>query len=371
MRVRRCATVMFAPQERVEFSFESIASGGSGLQKHTEWIALIPHQDAETAVDAVEMEILGAISPSEWIEIDALKASHSPEAVDALLDKHLLVVEDSDADTRDRKLRARHWRPASAIMHYASRWRGIGAKQNNEDLSDTLGGQIADWLGPPPPPIRERVEAHVRMRLPREPASPFENLLRQRTTCREFDSARKLSLAQFAAMLFRVFGARAVDEPAPGVSLLKRNVPSAGGLHPTEAYLLVQNVDGIAPGLYHYHPIDHALEPIKAMSAEEAAATANHFVSSQSYLANAHVMVVLASRFERTFWRYRNHTKAYRALILDIGHLSQTLYLAATELGLGAFVTAAVNEVDIEQAFGLDPFEEGPLAVCGFGCRAG
>jgi nitroreductase len=45
------------------------------------------------------------------------------------------------------------------------------------------------------------------------------------------------------------------------------------------------------------------------------------------------------------------------------------LYLAATELGLGAFVTAGVNEVDIEQAFGLDPMEEGPLAMCGFGIR--
>ncbi|MGH8172991.1 MAG: nitroreductase family protein, partial [Rhodanobacteraceae bacterium] len=62
---------------------------------------------------------------------------------------------------------------------------------------------------------------------------------------------------------------------------------------------------------------------------------------------------------------------AYRALILDVGHLSQAMYLAATELGLAAFITAAINEVDIEQAFGLDPLEAGPLAVCGFGIRAG
>ena len=64
-----------------------------------------------------------------------------------------------------------------------------------------------------------------------------------------------------------------------------------------------------------------------------------------------------------------SHAKAYRALVLDVGHLSQTMYLAATELGLGAFITAAVNEVDIEQALGLDPLEEGPLAVTGFGVR--
>ena len=81
-------------------------------------------------------------------------------------------------------------------------------------------------------------------------------------------------------------------------------------------------------------------------------------------------MVIPTSRFRRNFWKYRNHAKAYRALILDVGHLSQTMYLAATELGLAAFITAAINEVDFEQAFGLDPLEEGPLAVCGFGMRA-
>ena len=38
--------------------------------------------------------------------------------------------------------------------------------------------------------------------------------------------------------------------------------------------------------------------------------------------------------------------------------------------GWAAFVTSAINEADIEQAFGMDPLVEGPLAVCGFGWRA-
>jgi len=161
-----------------------------------------------------------------------------------------------------------------------------------------------------------------------------------------------------------------VDEYAPGVHLLKKGVPSAGGLHPTEAYLLVQRVDGVAPGLYHYHPVDHALEPLRLLDADEAIALSRRFVAAQAWFIDAHVLVLPTSRFARTFWKYRNHAKAYRALILDVGHLSQTMYLAATELGLAAFITAAINEVDIEQAFGLDPLDEGPLAVTGFGLRA-
>jgi len=370
VRVRRCAAVMFEPRERVQFSLDSILSGGSGVDRTAEWTALVPHADTETLVDIAEMETLGAISASEWVELDELKAHHAPEILDALLDKHLLAAEDGEADRRDRKLRARHWRPVSAVTHYASRWRGIGSDDNNEDVSGTLGGEFVDWLGAPPPPVRERVKAGARRSLPKVAPSPLQELLHRRTTCREFNASRSLGLAEFSALLFRVYGAHTVEEPAPGITLLKKGVPSAGGLHPTEAYLLVRRVESVEPGLYHYHPVEHALEPIAALDAEQADALANRFVSGQSYLADAQAMVVLASRFERNFWRYRNHAKAYRALILDVGHLSQTQYLAATELGLGAFVTAVINEVDIENAFGLDPYDEGPLAVCGFGVRA-
>jgi len=39
------------------------------------------------------------------------------------------------------------------------------------------------------------------------------------------------------------------------------------------------------------------------------------------------------------------------------------------EVKITAFITAAVNERDIEQLFGLDPMQEGVLAVSGFGWR--
>jgi putative peptide maturation dehydrogenase len=154
------------------------------------------------------------------------------------------------------------------------------------------------------------------------------------------------------------------------VQLLKKGVPSAGGLHAVEAYLLIQRVEGIPAGLYHYQPIAHALEPVRELDASEAASLARRFVAAQAYYAGAPLQIALVARFERNFWKYRNHAKAYRAVILDAGHLSQALYLAATELDLGAFITAAINEVEIEQAFGLEPMTEGPLAVCGFGVRA-
>ncbi|HVT31669.1 MAG TPA: putative peptide maturation dehydrogenase [Rhodanobacteraceae bacterium] len=370
MRVRRCYFLTLAPCERTDFDLLGFVEGGSGLSRRMEWLAVVPHAATSFAVSAGEAAALGEISPSEWTELAALEEQHDRGLLDGLVAKGLLVAEDSEDAVRDERVRETHWRPESAALHYASRWHGVDADTMQRELGERYGAALLEKLGPVPPAVRERVPVDRRLRLPGARATPLDALLHARVTCRNFDATCALGLDEFAAVLYRAFGARAVDDYAPGVQLLKKGVPSAGGLHPTEAYLLVQRVDGIAPGLYHYHAIDHALEPIRLPSAGEIAAHARTFVGSQPYFLDAPVFVIPVTRFRRNFWKYRNHAKAYRALVLDVGHLSQTLYLAATELGLAAFITAAINEVDIETAFGLDPLEEGPLAVCGFGRRA-
>jgi len=130
---------------------------------------------------------------------------------------------------------------------------------------------------------------------------------------------------------------------------------------------LVQNVRGLASGLYHYNVEHHELELIELIDSSETAEIASVFTAGQSFARDAPVLFVLTARFQRNFWKYRKHEKAYRALLLDAGHLSQTLYLVCTELGLGAFVTAAINDVNIEERLGLNGFDEGVLAMLGCG----
>jgi putative peptide maturation dehydrogenase len=369
-KVRRCATLLLEPRENLIFDLAALSAGASGLRMVVEWVAFAPHVGDEVPVTGEEMAVLGAISPSQWTDFAIVSANHPARMVDALIRKQLLIAEGSESDRRDVQLRDTHWRNASAAMHYASRWRGVDTEANEKQFAEITTGTLLDRLGPAPPVVHERTDAGSRLRLPTANPTPLDTLLDRRVTCRNYDATRALTQAQFAAVLYRAYGARAVDDFAPGVKLLKKGVPSAGGLHATEAYLLVQRVEGVEPGLYHYHPVDHALEPIRPMGSDEAAALARRFVAAQPYFVDAQVFVIPVSRFRRNFWKYRNHAKAYRALILDVGHLSQTMYLAATELGLAAFITAAVNEIDIEEAFGLDPLEEGPLAVTGFGIRA-
>jgi putative peptide maturation dehydrogenase len=194
----------------------------------------------------------------------------------------------------------------------------------------------------------------------------YETLLRRRTT-RAFDASRPLDAEDLSTVLLYVFGCHGRYTPHKNIHLLKKTSPSGGALHPIEVYPLVQNVRGLASGLYHYNVEHHELELIELIDAGETAEIAGVFTAGQSFARDAHVLFVLTARFQRNFWKYRKHEKAYRALLLDAGHLSQTLYLVCTELGLGAFVTAAINDVNIEERLGLDGFDEGVLAILGCG----
>ena len=373
MRVRRCAALLIEPRERIEFELQSLLAGGSGLAASREWAALAPHLGAAVAITTDDMALLGATSAQDWTSIDALSTRFGDPIVRTLIEKGLLVTDAPDhAAMREREetFRDAYWHPLSAVAHTFSRWDGVTSGDAVKNVGIASVQDLVEQLGDPPPHFHARVAPRERVHLPTKTATTFDDLLRQRTTCRNFDASRDLPLVTFSHILHRVFGAQAVHVVTRDVGLLKKSSPSAGGLHPTEAYLLIQHVEAIAPGLYHYHAGDHALEPIKPYDEAAARTLALDFLSQQDWFADAHVLVIFAPRFLRSFWKYRSHAKVYRALTLDVGHLSQTLQISATEFGLGAFVTAAINEADIERALGLDPLRESPLAIGGFGWRA-
>lgn len=366
MRIRRCAVLWIEAREVVRFELESLLSGGTGIVATMHWLAHAPHLHDPVELGPDDIALLGRFSPSEWVDVGH---EGGRAAVEALLEVGLLVREDAagDADRADARLREQHWFGPAALLHRMSRWEGLDAAGEVAQARMDNAAALRERYGPPPPAIVERTEPSQRIALPTAHRTAFDALLDRRATCRNFDPDAPLALQAFAQVLERVFHARGQVHAADAFDVLKKTSPSGGALHPTEAYLIVQRVEGIPPGLYHYHAGAHALEPLP--SPGDVHAFARLAVAGQHWFAAAPALVVLAPRFARNAWKYRNHAKSYRTVLLDIGHLSQTLYLSATELGLGAFVTAAINEADIERAFGLESHVDGPLAVCGFGLR--
>ncbi|MDR0184603.1 putative peptide maturation dehydrogenase [Lysobacter arvi] len=369
MRIRRCAVVYFEPREQVEFDLSLLLTGGDGLNRERRWLALAPHLGKEVEVDGEERELLGVLSPGQWIDADSIEADK--HVVARLLREGLIVsdaAEHADLRERDESLRRTYWHPLAATLHAFTRWSGVDTVQNQKDSGTETAVAMRQVLGAPPVEAARRVDHDARVHLPRIAPTAFDDLLARRATCRNFDASRSLPFDTFAQVLQRVFAAQAEVRVTDDTVFLKKNVPSGGGLHPMECYLIVQHVDGVAPGLYHYQSQEHALEPLPS-PAKPLRDFVMDMVAQQHWFADAHVVVLLSPRFDRTFWKYRHHAKGYRVVALEGGHLSQTLYLAATDAGLGAFITGAINEVELEQAFGLDPIHQGALAICGFGWR--
>lgn len=388
MRIRRCANLWLEPREIAHFELESLLSGGTGVVSRMQWLAHAPQLQAPLEVDAGDIALLGGLSPLDWVAAAPLRERHGRPRVRRLLQDGLLIGSTKPwaaQRERDEQFRSQHWHGLAAVWHAASRWDGIDAAGEVKEAGLLTAEGLREAYGAPPPMLHERGPASERIELPRATRSRFDDLLDSRATCRNFDTGASLPLAQLAQVLERAFGARGQVHGADDFDVLKKTSPSGGGLHPTECYLIALRVDGLAPGLYHYRPADHALQPLPLDEAGVLADAGRHAsaegksaldflawiaVGGQQWFADAPVLCVLAPRFQRNFWKYRNHPKAYRVCILDIGHLSQTLLLSATELGLGSYVTAAINEGDIERAFGLTHWQEGPLAICGFGPRA-
>ena len=368
MLIRRCAVLFLEPREDLDIDWTALFAGDGALGATIRWMALAPHLGEEVEVGIEELAALGGIGLTLWRERADCEEKFGGAVIARLLEAGLLIGDDARFRERDEVLRSQNWRPLSAAAHVFSRW---GDMRVDKGMQFPSFEELVVSYGTPPGPAIERCAEGEAVPLPYPDRARLDDTLFQRYTGRNFDGAAVLPVATAARLLQRAFGSQGEREMAPGAFVLKKLSPSAGGLHPVEAYVLAQRIEGVAPGLYHYHPVKHALEPMAAMDTTQTAELAMRMVADQDWFVDAPMMVVLAARVERNFWKYRNHAKAYRALLLDAGHLSQTFYLMATEAGMPAFVTAAVNEMDIERVFGLDPLKDMVIAVCGCGMASG
>lgn len=371
MQLRRCAHLMVELESEPRFDFNDLLAGGDGLDRRAAWLAHAPHLPGPVPVTLAMLAVLEAVDAEAWQPRADLEARFGAERVAALVDAGLLLDQSpTPAAAADAAARDVAWWPPALLAQSRGAWRDVDVERRGEEGLRPSARALVEAFGPAPTPSPRRCDDQPPLPLAPARRTEFDALLQARRTCRNFDPQAALDAGRFATMMQRVWGALGTHELAPGAVVVKKTSPAGGGLHAVEAYVLVQRVEGLAPGLYHYLPMEHALEPLQAMAADEAGGWAHRFVAGQAWFRDAPVLVVMVARFDRLFWKYRRHAKAWRVVHLDVGHLSQTMYLSATELGLGAFVTAAINDDEIGERLALPPLREGVIALVGFGPRA-
>jgi SagB-type dehydrogenase family enzyme len=108
-------------------------------------------------------------------------------------------------------------------------------------------------------------------------------------------------------------------------------------------YLIVRNVEGLAPGIYLHHPGVHAVERLRAGAFPERAA---RIAAEQEYAGEAHVNWYCLTDLAPLLERYGN--RGYRLAQLECALHAGKLHLGAHAVGLGAVGSTSLDDEVID-----------------------
>jgi SagB-type dehydrogenase family enzyme len=320
----------------------------------------------QIAANPLTTRILNFFGP--WRSIVELCAS-LPQYTAASLRKAVsLLVHYSMLERSDRQPMAgtkaleswREWNPAAGFFHLSTKdfpfekdleaeFRGLVRKSKTEPILR---------------PIKRHAGAQQVNLVAPKTDSEFPGVLLSRRTWRKF-STRPVELRALGELLGLTWGVqRWVELPKIGPIALKTS-PSGGALHPVECYVMARNVAGLHAGVYHYEAATHRLELLRLGATSRGLV---QLLADQSWYGGAAFVVFMTGVFARTQWKY-DYARAYRAVLMEAGHLCQTFCLTATWLGLAPFCTIAFADSKIEKLLRLDGISESVLYVAGAGTR--
>jgi SagB-type dehydrogenase family enzyme len=279
-----------------------------------------------------------------------------------LLRRGLLIVEGSEKDILEEKFSNKWlWPIAARHYHFASR---LAEASTSAEIREFYEKHLK---GKAQPSIYKTYPSSRKFSLP--PTSghktPIFRTMLQRRTTREF-SGESITLNQLSTIAFYTWGKVSTYKTREFGPLLHKASPSAGARHPIEAYAVINKVDNIPPGIYHYSVKDHSLELLKPGDFRDKCI---EFAAGQRWVRNASAFFIMTAAVSRTAWKYRT-PRVYRALLLDAGHLSQSFLLASTALGLGTFCIGIISDVTIERELGINGIDEIALFAVGVGRSA-
>jgi putative peptide maturation dehydrogenase len=377
LRRRRCCFIQIDDRRVPDLAALFRGTLTLHLQDSIEFLCAISGE--RFALTPTDLQLLAALSGCEWRE-EQLADRHGVDAsrLQQLLAVGVVLSDRPDCAAslhwleQEAAFERIGWFDLAAVYQAQTRWFGVeGPDADREHTANAHRQRLEAHVarrGAAPTHFSARPDRTAQRSLPiPELTGDFAQLLARRTTVRHFDMSRELPLADLNWVLYATFGALGTLELAPGVTAIKRSSPSGGGLHPTDAYLLVLAVAELQPGLYHYNVEHHRLDLLRHIAVEEGRRLLTTFTAGQGYFSEVHAAFVQVLRFDRHFWKYGDHKKAYKAVLQDAAHLSQTFYLCAAERSLGAYYTAAINDADIGAALGLDPVREAAVGINGLG----
>jgi SagB-type dehydrogenase family enzyme len=321
---------------------------------------------AIVAADPLAAEILTAFD--DWQAAGAIAARFSDYtpaslrlAVHTLARHTLLERSDRPRDPKSRAMEAwRRWSPAAGFFHFSTK--DTRFLTNPRDIARFFRVQLRRERVPP---VAKSYPRAPRVRLPAaQTVGEFPSTLLARRTWRDF-APGAVSAVQLATLLRLTSGVQKwLSIPRLGRVALKTS-PSGGARHPTELYVLALHVKGLPRGFYHYNSVAHHLERLRRGATPSEV---TRLLPGQWWYESAAAIFLFTAVFPRTQWKY-HAARAYRAVLIEAGHVCQTFLLTATWLGLAPFCSMALADSYAEKILGVDGITESVIYAAGVGIR--
>lgn len=267
----------------------------------------------------------------------------------SLLESNAVIIAGSEIEKRESQyLDEWQWSIPVGCMHYCL-----------EDLDfmsveETEEAQI-DHLANEPQPALNLCNTDAIAGLPPVlGSSDLIDLMAHRRTVRAA-GAPSISLESLSECLFAGLGITGETDNCVG-KLPLGMTPSGGARNPYEAYVVAKRVEGLDAGIYHYSALDHDLGRIPTNELPKF----SDLVGGQDWANDMPAIIVLVANMRRTMWKYSD-PNAYRVVLIEAGHIGQNIMLAATQRGLSACPTAALNHSIIKRLIGSNHITDAPI----------
>jgi SagB-type dehydrogenase family enzyme len=293
----------------------------------------IPGLPNETATDFMSL----LLSSNMLCEINEEGHSHEEEALD------LQCWEFHDLLFHSRSRAGRHDTPAGGTYRFAGRFH--------------------------PPPVLKvaKKEELLELYTPdlgkiQKEDPPYARVQEERCSIREY-SEKPISDQQLGEFLYRV--GRVADYikiPTPmkdlsiQMDVAPRPYPAAGSIYELELYPLVNRCENIESGLYYYEPDQHGLIRISGPTDLVGQLLQNAGGATMIPVEQIQVLIIIAARFQRISWKYS--ALAYSLILKNVGVLYQTMYLAATAMGLAPCAIGYGDSDIFSEAAGTEYYTE-------------
>ena len=168
---------------------------------------------------------------------------------------------------------------------------------------------------------------------------------------RKYDLGKTLTKDELSTLLHYSASARSGNETE-----IRRFYPSSGACYPLETYLVIQRVQEITPGIYHYNVKDHLLEKLSPGISEIESIKEGLLYP---WAKEAAVIYIITAVWNRNFLKYKD--RGYRMVLMEAGHMAQNLSLVSSALNLNCCNSTGFDNEKIDEILDITNEDEDSL----------